>query len=105
VFVLANVHYIEDTNTTTMACNFTQTFTGTADAFIAVLKTQVETNGGSFTGDSSSGSFTVPVLGADVEGTYTISGQDLDVIINKKPFFASCGAIQKFIASHIPNNP
>jgi hypothetical protein len=104
VFVLGNVYYIEDTNITSMACNFTQTFTGSADAFISVLKTQVETNSGTFTGDTSSGSFTVPVLGADVEGTYTINGQDLDVIINKKPFFASCGAIQKFIASHIPIN-
>ena len=83
------------------ACNFTQPFTGTPDTFVATLKAQVQNNGGTFNGDTSSGSFTVPVLGSDVEGTYTITGQDLNVIINKKPFFASCGAIQKFISSHI----
>lgn len=83
------------------ACTFNQAFTGTADALIATLKTQIESNGGTFSGDTSTGSFTVPVLGADVTGTYTITGQNLEVVISKKPFFASCGAIQKYIASHI----
>jgi hypothetical protein len=83
------------------ACNFTQPFTGTAAALIATLQTQVVNNGGTFNGDTNSGSFSVSVLGSDVVGTYTITGQNLDVVINKKPFFASCSAIQNYIASHI----
>jgi hypothetical protein len=56
--------------------------------------------GGTFNGDTSAGSFTVPVLGSDVQGTYSITGQNLNVVINKKPILASCGAIQNYIASH-----
>jgi hypothetical protein len=82
-------------------CKFNQAFTGTADALVTTLKTQVQNNKGTFTGDSSSGSFSVPVLGSEVSGTYTIAGQQLSVEIDKKPFFASCDAIQNFIAGHI----
>jgi len=82
-------------------CSFNQTFTGTADALVATLKTQILSNGGTFAGDSSSGSFSVSVLGSAVSGTYTITGQQIDIVIDKTTFFASCGAIQNYIASHI----
>jgi hypothetical protein len=82
-------------------CSFNKTFTGTADALVATLQTQVQGNGGTFTGDSNSGSFSVPVVGSQVSGSYTIAGQQLSVVIDKKPFFASCSAIENYISSHI----
>jgi hypothetical protein len=94
-------HQITIKTITMSACSFNQAFTGTADALVANLKTQVQNNGGTFTGDSSSGSFSVSVVGSDVSGTYTIAGQQLNVEIDKKPFFASCSAIEKFLSSHL----
>jgi hypothetical protein len=83
------------------ACNYNLSFTGTADALVATLKTQVESNGGTLTGDTSAGSFSVPILGADVAGTYTITGQQIAIIVSKRPFFASCEAIGSYLSSHI----
>jgi hypothetical protein len=82
-------------------CTFNYPFTGTADALVATLKTQVQNNGGIFAGDSSSGSFSVHVLGSEASGTYSIAGQQISIEIDKKPFFASCSAIGNYISSHI----
>jgi len=102
VFVHAIVHYLQGLNTTIMSdCTFNMPFTGSADALVATLKTQVQNNSGTFTGDINSGSFSVPVLGSNVAGTYTITGQQIAIDINKRPFFTSCDAIDKFISSHI----
>jgi hypothetical protein len=66
-------------------CNITTTFTGSADDLFLKIKTQVENNHGTISGDSSAGIFKVPLLGSSIKGKYTIIAQNLTVEIEKKP--------------------
>lgn len=84
-----------------MACNFTINFQGPADAVVDKAKQAVQGNGGTFNGDDSSGSFSIPILGSNVAGQYTIAGEQMAIEITHKPFFASCGQIQSYIESHM----
>lgn len=83
-------------------CNLSFDFDGSAEALIARVRKAVEEAGGSFSGDASSGSFSVPPpIGKKIEGTYTISGQKLDIAINKKPGFVSCKRIKKLLNTYL----
>ncbi|HTR28578.1 MAG TPA: hypothetical protein VMH27_04880 [Puia sp.] len=82
-------------------CNFTITFTGPASDVYTKIKTEIENAGGAINGDATAGSFSVPVLGSSIKGSYTLSGQDLVIQIDKKPALISCGQIEAYIKSHI----
>ncbi|MGB8193566.1 MAG: hypothetical protein WCF67_16670 [Chitinophagaceae bacterium] len=82
-------------------CNFSISFSGTAANLVAQMQTQIEKQGGSFNGDENSGTFSVKVLGSSIEGSYTITGSELNVVITDKPFFIGCGQIESFLKSHI----
>lgn len=85
-----------------MACTFDINITGSADSFVASAKSKVEENGGTFTGDASSGNFDVPLpLGQHISGDYAINGLVVSINITHKPFVISCGAIESYINSHI----
>jgi hypothetical protein len=74
-------------------CNFTIPFTGSAKDLLARAKKAITGAGGTFKGNTSKGSFQIssPVL---IVGSYTVSGQNLDVKITKKPFFITCARIE-----------
>lgn len=74
-------------------CSFTLPFTGSAKSLVARAKKAVESAGGTFKGNTSKGSIEIKKP-ATVAGNYTISGQNLNVTITKKPFFISCSIIQ-----------
>jgi len=40
-------------------------------------------------------------LGSSISGSYTISGQQMAVIIDHKPFLISCNQIQKYLQSNL----
>ena len=81
-------------------CNFSIPFTGTADDIYRKAKAAVEKQGGEFSGDSSSGSFSIQVFGT-ISGSYTVSGQQLDISIEDKPMMIPCGAIENALKGQI----
>jgi len=83
------------------ACTFSISFSGTADAILDKAKRAVEKQSGTFTGDTSAGNFSVSFFGQGIEGGYTVSGNDLNVVITDKPFMVPCNAIESFLKSQI----
>lgn len=81
-------------------CNFSIPFSGSAQDVFSKAKTAVEKQGGSFNGDSNSGSFSINVFGT-ISGSYTVSGNQLDVVIEDKPMMIPCGAIENVLKSQI----
>ena len=82
-------------------CNFSIGFPGSASDVIAKVQQQIQQQGGNFNGDASAGSFDVKVLGSTIAGSYTVSGQQINIEINDKPFFIGCGQIEGFLKSQI----
>ena len=83
-----------------MACNFKIPFTGSKVQVLNLAKTAVESQGGTFIGDESSGSFEVSVMGT-IKGSYIVTGNEMDITIDSKPMFVSCGMIEGFLKSKI----
>ena len=73
-------------------CNFSISFSGTAEQVYNKAKAAVEKQGGSFSGNASSGSFSINVFGA-ISGSYSVSGNQLNIVIEDKPMMIPCGAI------------
>lgn len=84
-----------------MACNFDITFKSTAAAVIANAKTKVAAAGGTFEGNTSSGSFTVPITLGHIDGSYTIKVNVMTVDITHQPFLISCNRIQTYLEENI----
>lgn len=84
-----------------MACKFTIPFAGKASAVLAKAKTAIQNQGGTFSGDDSSGSFDVSVMGNTIKGSYTSLGQELDIVIESKPFLIPCSVIESFLKSKV----
>ena len=77
-------------------CSFTINFSGLPRDVVDKAKSAIGNQGGSFNGDEASGTFHVSVLGS-IEGSYTISGNEMNVEITSKPLFISCSQIQTFM--------
>jgi hypothetical protein len=82
-------------------CNFSITFPGPASAIVSKIQGQIQQQGGTFNGDDSAGSFGLKVMGSTISGDYTISGSQITVNINDKPFFLSCDMIEGFLKNQI----
>jgi len=83
-----------------MSCKFKIPFTGSLEQSLNKARTVVEGQGGTFSGDETSGSFEVSVMGT-IKGSYTVLGNELDIVIDSKPLFVSCGMIEGFLKSKI----
>lgn len=83
------------------ACNFIIPFSGTPSDISRKAQAAVQGQGGSFRGDDSSGAFELTVLGSTITGSYNISGQELQVTIDSKPFMIPCSTIQSYLAKHL----
>jgi hypothetical protein len=81
-------------------CNFSIGFTGAAEDVLNKAKAAVVKQGGSFDGDANSGNFSLQVFGT-ISGTYTVSGQQLDISIEEKPMMIPCTAIENVLKSQI----
>jgi hypothetical protein len=84
-----------------MACSFSIPFTGSATDVLSRAKSAVQNQGGAFRGDHSSGAFQVSVLGSAIKGSYSISGQELNITIDSKPFLVPCSTIEGFLRNQI----
>ena len=83
-----------------MSCKFKIPFSGSTQQVLNKARTAVEGQGGIFSGDESSGNFEVSVMGT-IKGSYTVLGNELDIMIDSKPLFVSCGMIEGFLKSKI----
>jgi hypothetical protein len=81
-------------------CNFSIDFSGSPEQVFAKAKAAVEKQGGSFQGDATGGTFSINVFGA-ISGTYTVSGQQLQINIEDKPMMIPCAAIESALKSQI----
>jgi hypothetical protein len=84
-----------------MACTFTITFEGSADSIVEKVQTKIEENNGTFTGDTLSGSFSIPIPLDHIDGSYSTSGQQMTVVISHKPLIIGCGRIQTFVEQNL----
>ena len=83
------------------ACNFTIPFTGDAERVLEKAKGAVEKQSGEFTGNTEQGNFYVSFFGQEIRGSYNVSGTDLNIIIDDKPFMVPCSAIESFLKSQV----
>jgi len=81
-------------------CNFSISFSGSAEEVYGKARAAVEKQGGSFNGDSTSGNFNINVFGA-ISGSYTVTGNQLNIIIEDKPMMIPCAAIENVLKSQI----
>ena len=83
------------------ACNFSIPFSGSPADISQKAQAAIKDQGGLFRGDDTSGMFQLTVLGSDIRGSYVISGQELQVTIDSKPFMIPCSTIQSYLAKHL----
>lgn len=83
-----------------MACSFKIPFSGSVQQVLNLAKDAVEGQGGNFSGDENSGSFQVSVMGT-IKGSYSVMGNELEIDIDSKPMFVSCGMIEGFLKNKI----
>jgi hypothetical protein len=81
-------------------CSFSIPFSGSPEDIFSKAKTAVEKQGGSFNGDSSGGDFSISVFGT-ITGSYSVSGQQLNIEIMDKPMMIPCGAIETALKSQL----
>lgn len=83
------------------ACNFSIPFTKSVTEILLKAKRTVESQGGSFTGDENKGNFSVTIFGNSVIGSYSVSGEELNIDISEKPFLVPCSMIENFLKSQL----
>ncbi len=83
------------------ACNFSIPFSGSPGEILGRAEAAIHDQGGHFRGDDTSGAFKLTVLGSDITGSYNISGQELIVTIDSKPFMIPCSTIQSYLTKYL----
>lgn len=83
-----------------MACKISVPLTASAADLFLKIKNAIEKNGGTLNGDQYAGSFNIKIMGT-IAGTYTTNEQTMDIIVENKPLFISCGQIESFLLSHL----
>ena len=83
------------------ACNFSIPFSGSPQDILNRAQAAIHDQGGHFRGDGMTGSFELTVLGSSINGSYNISGQELHVTIDNKPFMIPCSTIQSYLTKHL----
>lgn len=82
-------------------CNFNIPFQEPASFIIGKAKSAIENHNGIFNGDENSGDFEITVFGNTIKGSYSVVGQNLNLIITKKPFFVPCSTIENLLLKEI----
>jgi len=84
-----------------MSCQFSINYPGPKDEIIQKLQQAVVSTGGRFNGDTSNGMFEGNTPVGDFSGRYTINGDTVDVVIDKKPWLVSCSRIESEINNYL----
>lgn len=83
-----------------MGCRFKIPYSGSTQQVLNRARTAVEGQGGTFSGNETSGDFEVSVMGT-IRGSYSVMGNELDITIDSKPMFVGCGMIESFLKSKL----
>lgn len=83
------------------ACSFTIPFSGRVNDLLAKARNAIEGQGGTLNGDDSAGNFDVSVLGNLIRGSYAVTGQNLGIVIDSKPFFVPCSTVESFLKNKL----
>ncbi len=75
-------------------CSFKFNIESNSAEIINKVKTKIENEGGSFTGDKSEGNFNLPTPVGAIEGNYSVSDCDLKIDITKKPMMLPWSMIE-----------
>jgi len=86
-------------------CNFSIGFHEPIEQLINKAKTGITNAGGTFNGNTESGSYTVPSPIGEIAGNYNVAGSSIMFEIISKPMFLGCDRIEselrKYLSSHI----
>ena len=82
-------------------CNFIIPFSGSPNDILSKAQTAIQNQDGIFDGDDTSGNFKVSVMGSTIKGSYSVMGQDLDIVIESKPFLIPCSTIESFLRNKL----
>jgi hypothetical protein len=75
-------------------CDFQIPFSTPVADLIDKANHSITKMGGTFTGDSQTGNFSISTPVGKIAGSYTVGTGTLDIHIDDKPFFVSCGMIE-----------
>jgi uncharacterized protein (DUF779 family) len=75
-------------------CDFQIPFTDSAESLVDKANKAITGIGGTFTGDTSTGQFSLSTPVGKISGTYTVGDKVLHVAIDDKPFFIPCSQIE-----------
>lgn len=76
-------------------CQFRIPFSNSADHLMDRARQEITQASGSFEGDGSQGRFQVKTALGTIGGSYQVAGQEVLMVIEKKPFLLSCKRIEK----------
>lgn len=82
-------------------CSFGIAYAGSADELVTKAKSMIEGAGGSFSGNTENGSYTVRLPLGEVRGDYRVEPGRLAFQITKKPMMVPCAAIETFLKSKL----
>jgi len=75
-------------------CSFKFNIDSSPAEIINIVKSKIENEGGSFTGDDSEGNFNLPTPVGAIEGNYMVNDNKLKIDITKKPMMLPCSMIE-----------
>lgn len=78
-------------------CSFGIAFSGSAEDLVTRARSMIEDAGGSFSGDTEQGRYTVKLPLGEVRGHYRVEPNRLAFQIDKKPIMVPCSAIESFL--------
>lgn len=83
-----------------LKCSFSIPLPGNAEEIFAKAQTAIIGAGGKFTGDVGEGEFS-PSTFIDVkEGSYSMNGSTMNVLITDKPMVLSCSKIEEELSKY-----
>lgn len=83
------------------ACNFSIPFSGNPGELLDRAQAAIHEQGGNFKGNDMGGLFQLTVLGSEIRGSYNVTGQELNVTIDSKPFMIPCSTIQSYLTKYL----
>ncbi|RYZ22196.1 MAG: hypothetical protein EOO16_10045 [Chitinophagaceae bacterium] len=84
-----------------MSCHFSLPISSDPQTALDKARKAVQSQGGTFNGDTSSGNFSVSVFGNTIAGNYNVNGANLVIDITEKPFLLPCPAIESYLKGAI----
>ena len=74
-------------------CSFSFEFPISAEDLVRRVDEAIEKAGGELSGDSSEGAYYIPTPIGPITGTYTVTGQTIQIEVTQKPVILTCNMI------------